>query len=590
MEEENHVELSHQVEEDDAAATIKNVVDPYPYINDRSFTSEIYKIEIANLPTRFGYSQLRKLLNNKLHLNSHKIKGAGANATWAFVTFRCAEDRDKALQVLTGYTWKGKTLKAKVALPATDPVAKKRVQSQNESIAKKPKLKETSEDISTLVSLEDVVSPLSNKSYDEQLMIKDAAARQFLVKFGRLVQKKLNTIPQWLKENRSRHNLTASLTTVKPSPVVDGYRNKCEFTVGFGTDGERAVGFRLSRYTAGSTTVAEVKDCCIVPQLMKEVVHLFQNYVRASDKDPFDPETHKGYWRQLTVRLSSQSQQILVIVVMHPQDLDQEKLDAVKEGLRHLFCDETIQPRVSSVYFQALANRISGETALLEHVGGEKYISETLLGKEFRISPDAFFQVNKAAAEILYNEIGQLVTQDKASTIIDICCGTGTIGIMLSQLVPTVIGIEMVPHAVEDAKANAELNNVGNMQFFCGKAEDVLHSTLSNLAEGTTVAIADPPRAGLHNRVIRTLRSCKSIETIIYISCDPNAAIVNFIDLVRPTSNKYWGEGFVLCSVIPVDMFPHTHHCEMIMVFKRQLPSLNSSSTEMEMAEEVTGQ
>lgn len=155
---------------------------------------------------------------------------------------------------------------------------------------------------------------------------------------------------------------------------------------------------------------------------------------------------------------------------------------------------------------------------------------ESLLNLKFRISPLAFFQANTKAAEILYSKIGEICDIDESTIILDICCGTGTIGLTLASKCKLVVGVEIIPEAIEDAKVNSELNNIKNVEWHCGKAEDILPNLLKRHVNDKVVAIVDPPRAGLHIKVIQALRHLRNLESLIYVSCNPELATQNFIE------------------------------------------------------------
>lgn len=206
-----------------------------------------------------------------------------------------------------------------------------------------------------------------------------------------------------------------------------------------------------------------------------------------------------------------------------------------------------------------------------------------VLGFKFRISADAFFQVNQAAAQVLYGTVRDLCAtyfeqvggQRKASgTLLDVCCGTGAIGITTSPRVDRIIGVELIKQAVEDAIHNAALNNVLNCTFISGKAEVVLPGFMSELssAGGGLTAVVNPARAGLHYRVIRALRNQPSIHRLVYVSCKPDGeAMRNFKELCCAPNpqKKLTGEAFSPTLAVPVDMFPHTPHCELVLLFER---------------------
>lgn len=204
-----------------------------------------------------------------------------------------------------------------------------------------------------------------------------------------------------------------------------------------------------------------------------------------------------------------------------------------------------------------------------------------MLGFKFRISPDAFFQVNQAAAEVLYSTVRDLCVPQqsvqengaKVGTLLDVCCGTGAIGITTSPKVDRVIGIELIEQAVEDAQHNASLNNALNCKFIPGKAEVVLPGLVSQLdSRDPVVAVVNPSRAGLHHKVVRALRNQPDIRRLVFVSCKPDGEVMrNFRELccAPDQQKKLTGEAFSPSLAQPVDMFPHTAHCELVLLFER---------------------
>lgn len=207
-----------------------------------------------------------------------------------------------------------------------------------------------------------------------------------------------------------------------------------------------------------------------------------------------------------------------------------------------------------------------------------------ILGFKFRISADAFFQVNQAAAEVLYSTVRDLsvpnyedreATTKAGATLLDVCCGTGAMGITISPRVERIIGIELIEQAVEDARHNAALSNVLNCEFIPGKAEVVLPGLMSWLSSeggGIAAAVVNPARAGLHHRVVRALRNQHAIRRLVYVSCKPDGeAMRNFRELccAPDPHRKLTGEAFTPTLAVPVDMFPHTGHCELVLLLER---------------------
>uniref|UniRef100_A0A8B9FKE6 tRNA (uracil(54)-C(5))-methyltransferase n=1 Tax=Amazona collaria TaxID=241587 RepID=A0A8B9FKE6_9PSIT len=547
--------------------------DMYGYIKGDLFTSEIYKLEIQNLPKYIGFNDVKKFLA-KYGLNPHKIKLFGKQ-TFAFVTFKSEEERDQAMKVLHGVLWKSRHLSVRLAKPKADPIAKKRKKEEEmeQGEVKRPAPSKASAEEPLSKQIADVVTPLWNVPYEEQLARKKQECEQVLQKLTKEIGNNNRALLPWLFLQKQKYNkLCCPVEGVKASPLQTEYRNKCEFLIGIGVNQEdKTVGCRLGKYKGGTCAVVEPFDTIHIPAIAKKVVKVFQDYIRSTPYSVYSPETYEGHWKQLTVR-TSRNGHIMAIVYFNPQKLSKEELADLKVSLAKYFTEGMGKiSGVTSLYFVEEGQRKSPslEDLPLEHVAGDKYIYEELLGLKFRISPHAFFQVNTQAAEVLYTAIREWAQLSQESTVLDICCGTGTIGISLAKQVKKVIGIELCQEAVQDAKVNAQINELTNIEFHCGKAEDIVPSLINVLAPQNPITIVDPPRAGLHSKVILAIRRAEHLKKLIYVSCNPRAAMNNFVDLCRAPSNRVRGASFRPIKALAVDLFPQTKHCELLILFER---------------------
>ncbi|XP_074868508.1 tRNA (uracil-5-)-methyltransferase homolog A isoform X2 [Carettochelys insculpta] len=563
-----------QEEEGSYAENKANCPNMYRYIKGDLFTSEIYKVEIQNLPKYIGFNDVKKFLA-KYGLNPHKIKLFGKQ-TFAFVTFKSEEERDKAMKVLHGVMWKSRYLSVRLAKPKADPIAKKRKKEEEDSEQREAKhaaLAKESEEEPLGKQIADVVTPLWNIPYEEQLTRKKQECEQVLQKLTKEIGNNNRALLPWLFVQKQKYNkICCPLEGVKASPLQTEYRNKCEFLIGMGLNQEdKTVGCRLGKYKGGSCAVVEPFDTIHIPAVAKKVVKAFQDYIRSTSYSVYSPETYEGHWKQLTVR-TSKNDHIMAIVYFNPQKLSKGELDDLRTSLAKHFTEGSgKESGVTSLYFVEEGQRKSPnrEDLPLQHLAGDKYIYEELLGLKFRISPHAFFQVNTEATEVLYKSIRDWAQLNQDSTVLDICCGTGTIGISMAKKVKKVIGIELCQEAVEDAKVNAQINELNNIEFHCGKAEDIVPSLINLLASHNLITIVDPPRAGLHSKVILAIRRAEYLKRLIYVSCNPRAAMNNFVDLCRAPSNRVKGTPFRPVKAMAVDLFPQTMHCELLILFER---------------------
>ncbi|XP_034026985.1 tRNA (uracil-5-)-methyltransferase homolog A [Thalassophryne amazonica] len=564
------VKSKANTEKDGEAASKADV---YRYIKQDLFTSEIYKVEIRNLPKFTGFNDLKKFLA-KHSINPHKIKLFGKQ-TFAFVTFKNEEERTKAMKRVHGTQWKGQVLSVRLAKPKADPILRKRKREEEDGAAGQPLTKQPDiEDEEPLCNqIANVVTPLWNVPYEEQLKRKEQEVVAVLQRLAKEIGSTNKAMLPWLFAQKGKYNkMCCQLEEIRPSPSETEYRNKCEFLISVGADGEnKTIGFRLGKYKGGSCAVVGPEETCHVSVEAKRVVSDFQKFIRTTPYSVYRPETYEGHWKQLTVR-TTRLKQAMAIVFFNPQKLEEEELDALKSSMRLCFTEgEGKDSGVTSLYFVREGQRTSpnAEDFPCELVAGESCIHEELLGLKFRISPHSFFQVNTGAAEVLYSAVGEWAQLDHDSTLLDVCCGTGTIGISLAKRVKKVIGIELCQEAVEDAKVNAKLNGLTNVEFHCGKAEDVFPNILGALVSPNITAIVDPPRAGLHSKVILAIRRAEHLKRLVYVACNPKAAINNFIDLCRAPSNRVHGAPFRPVRAMAVDLFPQTMHVEMLLLLER---------------------
>ncbi|XP_075978100.1 tRNA (uracil-5-)-methyltransferase homolog A [Anticarsia gemmatalis] len=553
----------------------------YAYLDRGGFSSEKYKIEMRGLPKFYGIAELKKLMNQKLGLNTSKIKRPKNGSHWLYACFQNDEERTKAIEALNGYSWKGKTLIAEIAKPAPDPFVRKRKQEE-EGQEQQKKKKTVDDNRSQEDRLKDATTPYWNIEYAEQLKLKEKEIKNILMRFDNEVWKIDKSRRSEIEAKRKEHNgLSFELRPIEKSPVTMGYRNKCEFTVGIDEETKLpTVGFRLGSYVTGTVGVGPIQSMIHISEKTKKAVLLFQEFIRKSKLAPFSPADYSGNWRYLTVRDSTSTGDVMLIVSMHPQSLTESELDEIKKELiDHFNSEEAVACGIKSLYFEQIVKKRVGEDGSKPvHLSGSTHITDTILGKQFRISPEAFFQINTAGAEVLYRSAIDMSQVKPDSTVVDICCGTGTIGLCFAQHCGKVLGLEMIAEAVKDAKANAELNKIENCEFFTGKAEDILPSVLARATADDLIAIVDPPRAGLHMRAVTQLRNTKKVKRLVYISCSPSSAVKNFIDLSRPSSKTLRGAPFLPVRAVAVDMFPQTKHVELAILFERE----SSAETEVE--------
>lgn len=410
------------------------------------------------------------------------------------------------------------------------------------------------------------------------------------------------------------------LEKIIASPQQEGYRNKCSFTIGRDSEGKVAVGFRVSAFKMGSVRVGRLEDCIHVPKAAREFALALEKHISESSKlAPFDLEDKSGFWQTCTVRYFESTKSLLACLVVSTKKEETETVDQELKAITEALIAQTydgVELQSFSV-IKPEANQLPGPNDEVVLLHGKPCIIDHVDGLDFEVSPNAFFQVNSSCAEALFQKIrewtwyapGEEVPAEAKNlapapegnpngpTVLDVCCGTGTIGMCMARSAKHVVGVDMVEDGIKDARRNAELNNIKNTTFVASKIEDVVNDLLRGMHNITNrpsskdftppegledarkyiveagdaglVAIVDPPRAGLHKRVIRELRVCDQITNLIYVSCDAELALTNFIDLCRREHGQRPGKPFRPVRAIPVDLFPHTPHCELIIQFEK---------------------
>ncbi|XP_015182196.1 PREDICTED: tRNA (uracil-5-)-methyltransferase homolog A isoform X2 [Polistes dominula] len=540
----------------------KDENNPYAYLERENFTSEKFKVEVRGLPKYYGIGEFKKLLTIKLKLKPCKVKSMKDSNGWLYVSFRSEECRAQAISTLNGITWKNCKLTAQIAKPAPDPFIKRKLEKNKTN---KKLNANTDPNMSDMDKIKLQTTPLWNMSYPDQLKFKQEEMKSVLIELAQKMLSNYNNqnglkLSKWLHSQKELYEgLPCELKPILYADSTEGYRNKCEFTIGKNVKGDKVIiGFRLSSYADGCTAVGPIDDLCHIPTSMKTAMKILEEFIQMSGLEPFNPVDNSGYWKQVTVR-TSRLNQLMLIVGINPQDLSDDKLQELQTMLKEFVeIGKGSSINVTSLYFQIMRKKSAGSEPgnTIQHISGAEYIEEMLLNKKFRISPQAFFQINTLGAEVLYKAIIDMAEPTNDTTVLDICCGTGSIGLSFSEHCGEVLGVEIVPDAIKDAKQNVIQNGITNSDFFSGKAEKILYPIVQRATKSRIVAVLDPPRAGI-------------------------AAMKNLLDLTRPRSKLFAGKPFVPIKAVPVDMFPHTNHCELIICFERFTEDTDSNDDDL---------
>lgn len=375
-----------------------------------------------------------------------------------------------------------------------------------------------------------------NLEYEQQLKIKETHVKETFLHLGGFAKDEIEKI----------------MRPIQGCKEIWNYRNKVEFSFGFDHTMKPAFGFHNDgmRYD-----IFHLEECFLISPKMLHIARTVRDFADSHRLTPYIYRENRGLLRNLIVRRGENTGETLVNLIISHEEFS----DELKKELQH----ELAPLNITSLYVTSVHTQPGQPTKQVEElISGAPHIYEQMsVGNQtfkFQISPSSFFQTNTIQAERLYFEALKLLDFQADDIVLDLFCGTGTIGLFLAPHVKKVIGIELNKDAVENAKVNATLNNVDNIEFIEGDVRCVLEQFekegRADELKGQKI-ILDPPRSGLTPKLLEQVLALAPRE-IIYVSCNPTtqARDIKFL-----TSQNY-----SLTSIQPVDMFPHTYHIECI--------------------------
>ncbi|MBC2208326.1 23S rRNA (uracil(1939)-C(5))-methyltransferase RlmD [Listeria booriae] len=368
---------------------------------------------------------------------------------------------------------------------------------------------------------------LQHLSYDGQLRMKQKQVAQVMKRIGK---QDVEVLPTLGMENPWN------------------YRNKAQVPVGF-VNGRLVAGF----YQQRSHQIIDMNTCLIQQEENNEVIQTARAIFAKYYVEPYDETTRKGVLRHLMTRFATTTGELMLVIVTTKLNFPNkaEILAELQQSIPEL---TSLVQNVNT----ANTNVIFGEQTVV--LAGREYIMDTIHGISFAISARSFYQVNPEQTEILYAEALKLAGLTGEETVIDAYCGIGSISLCLAKEAKHVYGVEIVPQAIEDARANAKLNKMDNVTFAVGKAEEVIPDWFKQGIKAD-VLVVDPPRKGCDDALLQTILKMKP-KRVVYVSCNP-ATLAR--DMLVLTEGGYEAE-----MVQPVDMFPQTTHVECVTVLERK--------------------
>ena len=366
--------------------------------------------------------------------------------------------------------------------------------------------------------------------YEDQLVFKERKIKNNLMRIGGFREEEIPMLPIMGMEYPWR------------------YRNKAQFPFGLNKNGEIITGF----YAGRTHDIIENEDCLLGVEENKEILGIIRGFMQRNRIKPYDEKTHRGLVRHALIRKGFKSGEIMVCLVINGKSLPYG--ERLAEELMQI-------PGMTSISYsvnEEKTNVIMGKEIV--NLYGPGYITDSIADVTYQISPLSFYQVNPVQTEKLYGTALEYAGLTGEETVWDLYCGIGTISLFLAQKARKVYGVEIVPQAIDDARRNAKLNGMGNVEFFVGKAEEVLPEQYEKSHIYADVIVVDPPRKGCDQMCLDTILRMQP-KRVVYVSCD-SATLAR--DL------RYLADGgYVVEKVRGCDMFPMSGHVETICLLSK---------------------
>lgn len=376
--------------------------------------------------------------------------------------------------------------------------------------------------------------------YEKQLDYKEQEVRDVMKRIGRV---------------------DAPVLPILGSEKTIHYRNKLEFTFSnkkyltpadlkeLGTDEwpGGALGYHVPRLY---DKIIDITECWLMDDVNNEIRNCIRDYAIANNLSYYDIKEHTGWLRNIILRYCTTGELMVNLIFGHENEEDRIKL-----------CNYLLEkvPQITTLLYTINAkwnDSIYDLNPVI--VTGKGFVIELLEEFKFKISPKSFFQTNTKQAEVLYNVVKDFAELSGNEIVYDLYCGTGSIGIFLSKSAKKIIGVDVIDDAINDAKENAILNNLDHTSFYAGDVIEICNDEFFAIHGRPDVVVIDPPRAGLHPKLVKKLLEIESPK-MVYVSC--NVA-------TQARDLQMLSEKFIVEKLQPVDMFPHTHHIECVALLK----------------------
>lgn len=362
------------------------------------------------------------------------------------------------------------------------------------------------------------------------------------IKYEQTLKMKQNAV-QALVNKTLKNKIEVKETLGMENPFF--YRNKAQYPVGVNKDRNPIIGVFANR----THEVIPIKNCLIQNPKSEAIAKFILEFIKEKNISIYNEKTGRGFFRHIVIKVGIKTNEIMCIFVINGKKFPYE--DELVEKLKQNYPE--IKTIVKNINMKN-TNVILGQENI--NLYGNGYIEDVLGEYKFKISPLSFYQVNPKQAEKLYNLGIEMAKVSKEDTVFDLYCGIGTISLFIAKYAKKVYGVEIVEQAIKDAKQNAKINNIENVQFIAGDTKIVLEDLIYKKGIIADIVIFDPPRKGLDNNSINNILKIKP-KKIVYISCNP-ATLIRDLALFEKL--------YEVKTIIPVDMFPFTKHVECVAV------------------------
>lgn len=390
-----------------------------------------------------------------------------------------------------------------------------------------------------------------NLPYEEQLKAKQKQVHDQLCRIGKVELPEFRPILGSVKtfEYRNKLEFGCSNRRWMTKEEIQTMPEKGED----GANIERnAIGFHI---TGAFDKILPIERCHLMDDMHNRIRNEIRDYAVGTGMTFFDLRAQKGLLRDIIIRNSNTGEWMVIIQFHYDEEGDDERARALLQHVADTF------PQITSLMYvdNQKCNDTIGDQEIMTFRGND-YIYETMEDLKFKVGPKSFYQTNTEQAYHLYSVAREFAGLTGSELVYDLYTGTGTIANFVARRARRVIGIEYVPEAIEDAKINSEINNIGNTLFYAGDMKDILNDDFIAEHGRPDVIITDPPRAGMHADVVQTILRAAP-RRIVYVSCNPATQARDLADL---------DADYKVAAVQPVDMFPHTPHVENVVLLERR--------------------